>query len=1145
MAAESLPPAMEPISALEVAAAVVQFVEFATKRLRDVQKLYETGDSSLLKSTSFEHVARDLVGFAADFQQTQRLGPAWHDRYGRVDSLSVPGSASRYTANTSNLQAIDELIAYCSGAAHEMAKTFQRLDEIRQSGHSASKIVASMKAACTHDDITRLVGILATYRSQLVLRMLKHLSVMTDDVSEAQRQQLDYRHQQHPKVVQVLAVTKSRLHNVESQDNTLGHHSGEMDASGIVRHDKVLSAILILQDNEARVIVPTGIYERSPEGQTQSLMTLKAGDDGTVGYAELAGFEPIQEMVLRSLYFRRYSDRYDSVKPAHAATFNWTLEDTSDLERPWSSLVRWLKRESGIYWINGKAGSGKSTLMKYLLNDPRMRTALRTWAGSSQDEVTRASFFFWSLGSTVQKSQEGLLRSLLYDILSQHPGLIPCVMPERRILGVDPSQRNILEAPSFSELLRWFRRLLDQASHRFRLFFLIDGVDEYEGDQAEVVNLLTSVATYPDVKFLISSRQLPVCVDAFSRFPNLRLQDLTRNDIRSYTRELLVERMGSINGLEWENFVEEIVDKSGGVFLWVVLVVRSLLSITENLDGVHELRHRLDQFPSDVGELYAAMFRYMQPAFQKQASELFQLCLMATEAQNGKFHLTPIQLHFAGWNIDSTAEMPVKVLSIADEKTMVDQMEARIQARCAGILELRSINFRFQGLFSSNAVKHYYVDFVHRTAVEFLRLPEVWDEVCRLTAGSGFHPAVGLCHSCVLLCKTSAKESPLVLDESEMWYYMDRAMHYASLAQRDGTPVSPRVLLALDNTMAMHWRDVDNCYITQEVADVTKRSLSERRRYQGVAFCSTKTTHWASGHDLRWEEERLAGDDGPPLRSCLLGAAKPLDFYSLAVFYCLTDFLQQMIPHFTAPGAQSNDLASRLLFDAANNMLFRRPWAGTAEHKEAMALACPPICGLLLDQGADPNTQFGISRESSWQLMLEYGLTHQARKAEFWRNYDFRGFAYTYSRLMVNFVLHGADVNAEAVSKQRRSIDFRSYRPTYSALAAVEALYSPYDSMDPFSYGAHASAAAGTRSEELVLFYEHLVLLMNQNGAVKDLGDRDRTSQGAMSRGNRYSGSALLAPPGVPPRPKSADAVKNKLKGMFGKWHNPKGSVET
>ena len=45
--------------------------------------------------------------------------------------------------------------------------------------------------------------------------------------------------------------------------------------------------------------------------------------------------------------------------------------------------------------------------------------------------ASRLSFFFWNSGSEIQMSQPGLLRSVLHQILSKRPSLIPVVFPAR------------------------------------------------------------------------------------------------------------------------------------------------------------------------------------------------------------------------------------------------------------------------------------------------------------------------------------------------------------------------------------------------------------------------------------------------------------------------------------------------------------------------------------------------------------------------------------------------------------------------------------------------------------------------------------------------------------------------------------------
>lgn len=112
------------------------------------------------------------------------------------------------------------------------------------------------------------------------------------------------------------------------------------------------------------------------------------------------------------LNFPMRNDRFDDIAAAHQRTFEWALQTSHDEQVSWSNLLEWLQDGAGIYWISGKAGSGKSTLMKFLHRHWRLMEALKSWAGNCKLIVLR--FYFWNSGTVLQKSQEGLFRSLLY-----------------------------------------------------------------------------------------------------------------------------------------------------------------------------------------------------------------------------------------------------------------------------------------------------------------------------------------------------------------------------------------------------------------------------------------------------------------------------------------------------------------------------------------------------------------------------------------------------------------------------------------------------------------------------------------------------------------------------------------------------------
>jgi hypothetical protein len=90
--------------------------------------------------------------------------------------------------------------------------------------------------------------------------------------------------------------------------------------------------------------------------------------------------------------------------------------------------------------------------------------------------------------------------------------------------------------PTQSEVDSAFKVLASTADSGRKYCFIIDGLDEYEGDKHDAVAIIQSVASAPHVKVLLSSQPLNLFVNAFSPSPTLSLQDLTRPDIEIYVR---------------------------------------------------------------------------------------------------------------------------------------------------------------------------------------------------------------------------------------------------------------------------------------------------------------------------------------------------------------------------------------------------------------------------------------------------------------------------------------------------------------------------------------------------------------------------------------------------------------------------------
>lgn len=92
----------------------------------------------------------------------------------------------------------------------------------------------------------------------------------------------------------------------------------------------------------------------------------------------------MEAMFLSALEYDGMLDRDSTVTEAHQETFRWIfLEDAVHALR-WTNFGDWLRSPDQLYWITGKPGSGKSTLMKFVSQSPPDRGP----TGSSDSNYT-------------------------------------------------------------------------------------------------------------------------------------------------------------------------------------------------------------------------------------------------------------------------------------------------------------------------------------------------------------------------------------------------------------------------------------------------------------------------------------------------------------------------------------------------------------------------------------------------------------------------------------------------------------------------------------------------------------------------------------------------------------------------------------
>ncbi|KAK1489551.1 hypothetical protein CABS01_12702 [Colletotrichum abscissum] len=380
-----------------------------------------------------------------------------------------------------------------------------------------------------------------------------------------------------------------------------------------------------------------------------------------------------------------------------------SLKRTAQELRAQESLTDWLGRGGGIFHISGKPGAGKSTLMKYLCQSTATESYLKDWAG--EKTLVLANFFFWKLGSTAQKSLDGLLRALSYSILEQAPALLETVFPKQ---WSKASQGKAFSIQS-SEIESAFSHLLQHTafffSHKIAIF--IDGLDEFDGDHDKMIKMLRnwSRSVSEDMKLCVSSREWEVFRQRLVNCPGIRLQDITSRDIEAYIDSELSGneefRSRSSENPRVEFLVDQIKNKAEGVFLWVKIILRGLKESLLSGERLEDLEARLEALPAGLEELFASILASIRTGTHTNKMDrmrAMRTILLAAEKerdytrrQNPPLSLTELAF------LDDYEKDPNFVFSFPTTKDATGNWASRqdrarrlVYQRCMGLLEVQS-----------------------------------------------------------------------------------------------------------------------------------------------------------------------------------------------------------------------------------------------------------------------------------------------------------------------------------------------------------------------------------------------------------------------------------------------------------------------
>ena len=619
--------------------------------------------------------------------------------------------------------------------------------------------------------------------------------------------------------------------------------------------------------------------------------------------------EVYQRRFLKSLYFPEIHARQEEIADAHKETFQWVFKQSESRLPHWNSFAEWLESGSRTYWISGKAGSGKSTLMNYVCQNPQTQQYLKTW--SAGRIIITPKFFFWNPGSSMQKSSQGLLRSLVYQILLENLDSVTLITSLD-----DPYRDDFAPDPAWTER-RLIRKLLELVQHlpnRRCMCFFIDGLDEYSGDQSALVDLIEEVAEHPNVKFCLSSRPYRAFTDAFGSRAMLKLHDLTEPDIRAYVSDKFMalhrtDPLVTFDPSRLSQLRNEIVKKAEGVFLWVDLAVKDQVEGVRNGDSIELLEERLRLLPHNIEDLYARMLDQVGRIYQKEVATYLRVAVDIESA-------TLFDMVLALRELVTSDSWPSPETQLSEVVHEFEVTRRRINMICEGLLEVHGpkepipepiradAEGEGQDLSCSYCKSYPTVTFCHQTAIEYLLSNEKGRRFLGLGAPFNlkYRNKYVLQHE-LMLEKLRVLGIPACVHHQECFRSMIvDIMSLAARTEKDTGRAEVSLMDNFDNVVAM----------------------LDRKHLQ-----HPPDRHWST----RW---------GDPL-------CPPHDFLSLAAYHSVYSYVQYVLNNRKDP--IDRETASRLLYYTVFSRAASRGLVSRTQVCESQL----KLVILLLRRAADPN----------------------------------------------------------------------------------------------------------------------------------------------------------------------------------------------
>ncbi|KAI0865933.1 hypothetical protein F4860DRAFT_500000 [Xylaria cubensis] len=494
--------------------------------------------------------------------------------------------------------------------------------------------------------------------------------------------------------------------------------------SGMVKFAQNSSDLTVIIHALEQIIAPMGHFNPDANKMSNAGSPPKPPLSTSDLRTEMNGEEEANlDRLIASLPTPDANQRLRDVEERFQNTFDWIyhLKETQ--------FRHWLQSGTGLFWINGKPGSGKSTLMKFIYKDRRTHELLDDW---KKDDMIRAAFFFHHRGNALQKSFAGLLRSILSQIVSKRRDLA-------RLLS---EFHETEEDWSLNNLQKGFRKIVFQDEIPLHLCLFLDALDEYDGQLEFLCRFLKDLGEIQSsetktIKVCFSSRPWETFTTAFQNTLGFSIQSFTQADIQDYC----LGSMRDESAIILQELVPNIVSRANGVFLWVKLVIKDLVDATKKAQLSKEnLQEHLNAFPTELDEYYAEIIKRIPYTNRWKVYAMLEVIVRSTKVLAPEDVLVAISTSNAT-NFEEAAQASQEISTRARQissprgkKSFAKLSQKKLKEYCGGLVEVVDTHGST------------YIQVLHQTVEDFVKDPKfktlVLGEQAKLTVENG-HTFIG------------------------------------------------------------------------------------------------------------------------------------------------------------------------------------------------------------------------------------------------------------------------------------------------------------------------------------------------------------------------------------------------------------------